>query len=84
MLRTDDMTLATYLTLEGFTPALVKVGERRNGNPIGAWDFPAECEGLKERFEAGQAGVEPQAFHRELNRTRSRLFEFLQTERTSS
>lgn len=76
---TTNLTMATYLIINGVKPELVRQGETGRGHPIGAWVFTdSERVGdLVEEFEDGRAKVEPQVFHRELTRTRRGLLDFL-------
>lgn len=82
LLRTTDLTLATYLIMEGFTPDGMQVVNQRQvrpGHPQGAWVF-TETQTLRdvvEEFNDGNAQVEPNAFQEKLNQTRREMFNFL-------
>lgn len=78
-IETGDLTMATFLVVHGVKPTLMRRGETGRGHPIGAWQFAAteKVRDLVEEFEDGRARVEPQAFHRELTRTRSKLLDWL-------
>jgi len=80
--KTTDLTLASYLSLEGFEYDLVSDGQLPNGQPAGAWMFDPhpKLTGTIEEFRNNNAEVEPQAFHRMLSRTRKELFKFLREE----
>lgn len=77
--KTTDLTLSTFLQMEGFESQMVKDGERRNGYPVGAWTFP-ESDRLRatvDQFNGGKSLVDPKAFHDALNKNREALFGFL-------
>lgn len=82
LLRTTDLTLATYLIMEGFTPdGMQVVGQQQAkvDHPQGAWVF-TETQTLRdlvEEFNDGNAMVEPNAFQEKLNETRRSMFQFL-------
>lgn len=80
LLATTNLTLATFLVLEGFTPTLQRQrGQVKAGHPQGAWVFretPTLLE-LVDAFHAGEATVEPDAFQKQLNTTRREMFDYL-------
>lgn len=76
---TTDLTLATFLLVQGNVAEKVKQGERGNGYPIGAWEFDNsdEIKQLILDFKAGRGKVEPKEFHDCLNKCREEMFDFL-------
>ncbi len=74
MIQTTDMTLATYLIVEGCDAMLVKDESERmpGGDPKAAWQFRRSDTilGLIDEYEASEALVEPQAFHKTLSAIR--------------
>lgn len=80
ILRTTDLTLATYLCCRGYEPDLSRAdGEQvKSGHPQGEWEFDGdEVAGAVKHFTDGKAQVEPGYFHHVLNRTRREMFQFL-------
>jgi len=80
ILRTSDLTLASFLIVEGFTSELSEDGEEvKTDHPKGSWEFvetPTLFRTVQE-FNNGEATVEPRAFHKAVNQTRKDMFEFL-------
>lgn len=84
-LKTTNLTLATYLIINGYEPTLVGDGESGQGKAIGAWEFSDldEMEAgetldvLVKEYSNGAARVEPRKFHDCLTTTRRSLFRFL-------
>ena len=81
VLRTTDLVTAAYLQHAGHEAELVEMeGEQvKGGHPQGAWEFE-ETPALRQvvdAFEAGQATVEPRAFHQLVNQTRREMFAHL-------
>ena len=77
--ETTDMTMAVFLIAKGLTPSLARKSESENGHPVGAWLFPSDeyTRSLIGQYAAGDATVEPRAFHKALNSARNEMFEFL-------
>lgn len=81
LLRTTDLAMATYLTMEGFTPILVQAhGDVvKPGHPQGAWEFKETptLRGLVDEFREGTACVEPDGYAKLLKQVRREMFTFL-------
>lgn len=83
VLRTRDLTLATYLiAICGYKYHIVEAGETARGHKLGAWEFghTADQVNLAEKiteFENHQVRVEPQQFYDGLKRVRRELFDRL-------
>jgi len=78
VIQTTDLTLATYLIVEGCEPRLVRDGTERmpNGDPKVGWQFRKSetIESLIDEYKSDEALVEPQAFHKTLSATRRSAF----------
>lgn len=79
--HTDDVALAAYLRLEGFTYAGLRLRPRSPGpgKRIGEFTFPvsARLEACCDRYDRGEARVEPKAFALAFRAVRDDLFAFL-------
>ena len=80
--KTSDLTLSTYLKVEGHEAELAMGDERQpNGQPIIEWRFAdesGELYRLISDFNDDLAEVEPKAFHRMLTDNRRELFAFIE------
>lgn len=77
---TRELAMAAFLSLNGYMYDLRRDGEARTGHPIGAWMFKdrdGELGNLVKKFNAGEAGVEPDRFLKEVNNVRKAMFRFL-------
>lgn len=81
LLRTTDLAMAAYLQVQGMTPDGMEVvnRDRQGGHPQGAWVFKETptLRDLVNEFNDGDALVEPDEFHRQINSTRRAMFDFL-------
>lgn len=72
--------MAAYLSLNGYLFDLRKDGEARSGHPVGSWQFKdrdGELGGHVQKFNNGEAQVEPDRFLKEVNNVRKAMFRFL-------
>ena len=73
--KTQDMTCAAYLMMQGFDPLRC---EEVDGDTFAAMFFDLDDEGLMDEvdvFHAGEARVEPKAFQRKIAIARTQLRE---------
>lgn len=77
--RTSDLTLATFLTIRGYEPRMVRGRTRNGGRPICFFDFDEtdEVSALVQEFEEGRACIEPRRFYATLKETRRSAFSYL-------
>jgi hypothetical protein len=81
-LKTANLTLASFLILRGQEARLVQDGQSPGGHPIGSWEFDSdEAQKLAREYDAGEALVDPQLFHKAVTETRKQMFTFLGIER---
>jgi hypothetical protein len=77
---TRELAMAAYLSLNGYLFDLNREGESRAGHPVGSWRFrdrDGELGTHVQKFNSGEAEVEPDRFLKEVNNVRKALFRFL-------
>lgn len=77
---TRELAMAAYLSLNGYMYDLRRDGESRSGHPIGSWMFKDRDGDLGDhvqKFNGGDAEVEPDRFLKEVNNVRKAMFRFL-------
>lgn len=74
-LRTDDLAMATYLSLEGYKHDCLEMKDRRSAE----WVFngDGDLHAAAQSYQEEQALVEPLAFSRRLRRIREELYGFI-------
>lgn len=79
--ETRSLTLAAYLSLQGFDRTCEKVTETHGGKlkPYGVWRFEESSDLLKkvQLFGAEEASVEPTKFHNKMAELRREVMELV-------
>lgn len=77
--RTRDLTLASFLALQGHDYSLEREGESPRGHPIGVWVFTSDdtLDGDVDAYQKHVARVEPAQFMRRLTTQRRELYDYL-------
>lgn len=77
---TRELSMAAYLSLNGYLFDLRQDGESGSGHPIGSWMFKDRDGKLGEhvqKFNKGEAEVEPDRYLKEVGNVRKAMFRFL-------
>lgn len=77
---TRELAMAAFLSLNGYMFDLRKEGTSSKGHPIGAWQFKDRDGDLGkevQKFNKGEAQVEPDRYLKEVNNVRKAMFIFL-------
>lgn len=83
---TRELGLAAFLALNGYVYDMVQDGRSQKGHPLGRWYFEdrdGEIGSLVQKFNTGNALVEPDKFLKTVNNVRNEMFEFLGIPRPS-
>ncbi len=77
---TRELSMAAYLSMNGYMFELHEDGQSRSGHPVGTWVFSDRDGGMGvhiRKFNNGDAKVEPSRFLNEVNSVRKAMFDFL-------